>query len=225
MSKSKVNEQAKLKLSDSQRQLLSTAAQRDDRCLTRPAGLRGVKSVKLSETLIAAGFAREVMAKAAAPVWRQDGEGGVPIALKLTAAGKKAIVVQGELHAIEGQAMGGHVPGLMRQAGSVGIAVGNQMAATFSSSLAPAQCEPRPTSKIAAVIGLLLREEGATLAELIAATDWLPHTTRAALTGLRKRGYGVTRDRSDRQRGSVYQIAAPPPRDALEPTKIAAEVA
>ncbi len=29
----------------------------------------------------------------------------------------------------------------------------------------------------------------APLAELVAATDWLPHTTRAALTGLRKRRY------------------------------------
>ena len=35
-----------------------------------------------------------------------------------------------------------------------------------------------------------------TLAELIAATGWLPHTTRAALTGLRKRGYAVGIDRA-----------------------------
>jgi hypothetical protein len=37
------------------------------------------------------------------------------------------------------------------------------------------------------VVGLLQRDHGATLTVLIAATDWLPHTTRAALTGLRKR--------------------------------------
>jgi len=42
----------------------------------------------------------------------------------------------------------------------------------------------------------------------VAATDWLPHTTRAALTGLRKRGYQVTLDRSDKERGSVYGIAS-----------------
>ncbi len=62
---------------------------------------------------------------------------------------------------------------------------------------------------MARVIGLLQREGGATLAELIAATDWLPHTTRAALTGLRKRGYPVTLDRADREGGSKYFI----PRD------------
>jgi hypothetical protein len=36
---------------------------------------------------------------------------------------------------------------------------------------------------------------------LIAATGWLAHTTRAALTGLRKRGYTVAIDRSDDKRG------------------------
>ena len=48
----------------------------------------------------------------------------------------------------------------------------------------------------------------APLAELVAATSWLPHTTRAALTGLRKRGYAVGIDRADKARGSVYRIEA-----------------
>jgi hypothetical protein len=43
---------------------------------------------------------------------------------------------------------------------------------------------------------------------LIAATSWLAHTTRAALTGLRKRGYAVGIDRSDDKRGSFYRISA-----------------
>jgi len=40
----------------------------------------------------------------------------------------------------------------------------------------------------------------------VAATGWLPHTTRAALTGLRKRGYAVTIDRSNKEQGSTYRI-------------------
>ena len=44
--------------------------------------------------------------------------------------------------------------------------------------------------------------DGATLAELVAATGWLPHTTRAALTGLRKRGYAVGIDRADKTSSS-----------------------
>ena len=45
---------------------------------------------------------------------------------------------------------------------------------------------PAVPSKISLVLELLRHEEGAALAELVEATGWLPHTTRAALTGLRK---------------------------------------
>ena len=65
---------------------------------------------------------------------------------------------------------------------------------------------PRGGTKIAQVIELLQRGDGATLAELVAATGWLPHTTRAALTSLRKRGYAVGIDRADKVRGSIYRI-------------------
>ena len=227
MSKSSTNgKAATLKLSDSQQQLLIAAAQRGDRCLTRPASLRDAQSVKLSETLIAAGYARELKAKASTPVWRQDGNSGVAKSLKLTAAGMKAISVEGASPATELLATSGGIPDLTRQAGSLEIAVSKRASEKpSSSSNAPAQREPRPTSKIAAVVGLLSRVEGATLAELIAATDWLPHTTRAALTGLRKRGYTLTLDRTDRQRGSVYQITSRPDRAALKPTQFAAEAA
>jgi hypothetical protein len=47
---------------------------------------------------------------------------------------------------------------------------------------------PREGSKIAAVIALLQRKQGATLDEMVSATGWQPHTTRAALTGLKKKG-------------------------------------
>ena len=49
------------------------------------------------------------------------------------------------------------------------------------------EAEPQLRTKQARVIALLERETGATLAKLVAATSWLPHTTRAALTGLRVR--------------------------------------
>ena len=48
---------------------------------------------------------------------------------------------------------------------------------------------PRGGTKLAEVVELLQRDRGATIDELIDATGWLPHTTRAALTGLRKRGF------------------------------------
>jgi hypothetical protein len=52
-------------------------------------------------------------------------------------------------------------------------------------------------SKTARVIALLQRQEGVTLDELVAETGWQPHTTRAALTGLRKKGHVITSDKVD----------------------------
>lgn len=62
-----------------------------------------------------------------------------------------------------------------------------------------------PASKIAQVTSMLQRSEGATLTELVATTGWLPHTTRAALTGLRKKGY--TLDKKSREGVTVYSLA------------------
>ena len=53
---------------------------------------------------------------------------------------------------------------------------------------------PRPQSKTAVIVELLRRTGGASLAELVVATGWQPHTTRAALTGLRKKGHTIARD-------------------------------
>ena len=64
----------------------------------------------------------------------------------------------------------------------------------------------KPVSKISLVANLLRRADGATLAELVAATGWLPHTTRAALTGLRKKGHGI--ERGTRDGITSYTIAA-----------------
>ena len=47
------------------------------------------------------------------------------------------------------------------------------------------------------VIGLLQRPGGTTLDEMVTTTDWLPHTTRAALTGLKKKGHLVTSEKAD----------------------------
>ena len=67
----------------------------------------------------------------------------------------------------------------------------------------------RGETKQARVITLLGRDSGASLSELIAATGWLPHTTRAALTGLRHKGFVLDRDK--RADGTtVYRISSAP---------------
>jgi hypothetical protein len=59
-----------------------------------------------------------------------------------------------------------------------------------SGNIAAHAAEKKPT-KTEIVLSLLSREEGASLAELVEATNWLPHTTRAALAGLRKKGHAI----------------------------------
>jgi hypothetical protein len=54
------------------------------------------------------------------------------------------------------------------------------------------------TTKSATVRGLLARDGGATLDEMIAATGWKPHSCRAFLTGVRKSGDAVIKlERTD----------------------------
>lgn len=62
----------------------------------------------------------------------------------------------------------------------------------------------KPQTKSAIVIGLLRRPAGASLAELIEVTGWQPHTTRAALTGLKKKGHRI--DKSKRDEVTCYRI-------------------
>jgi len=63
---------------------------------------------------------------------------------------------------------------------------------------------PKAPTKVSQIIALLQRPEGATLDEMIAATSWLPHTTRAALTGLRKKGHSI--DKAKRNDVTCYRI-------------------
>lgn len=78
---------------------------------------------------------------------------------------------------------------------------------TPSAQSAPAATPVRKVTKRDQLAELLVRDEGATLDQMIAATGWLPHTTRAALTGLRKAGYAIDSDKIDGVR--TYRAVAP----------------
>ena len=62
-------------------------------------------------------------------------------------------------------------------------------------------------TKIAKVQTLLQRPSGASLDALCKATGWQPHSTRAALSGLRKAGHVVERSPgNDKNKASIYRI-------------------
>jgi biotin operon repressor len=52
---------------------------------------------------------------------------------------------------------------------------------------------PRANTKIQRLLEMLTTGTGASLDEMVEATGWQSHTVRAAMTGLRKRGYEVDR--------------------------------
>lgn len=54
---------------------------------------------------------------------------------------------------------------------------------------------------------MLLRDEGATVDQMVLELSWLPHTVRAAMTGLKKVGYAIDSDKIDGLR--TYRAVAP----------------
>jgi hypothetical protein len=71
---------------------------------------------------------------------------------------------------------------------------------------------PPASTKRAKLIAMLERPEGASVAELGQRLGWLPHTVRAAMTGLRHAGREVTRSK-DANGQSIYRLAPVEPAD------------
>ena len=163
------------KRNDLQLILLAAAAAREDGSLLPPptsvagqlARIRKAIPLLLKQALVA-----EVEVGNAAQAWRVDGER--QLGAIITDAGRSAI--------------GAATPEAVEQ--------DSAPPATATAGPAEAPAPARPT-KTAQVLALLGRADGATLAELVAATGWLPLTTRAALTGLRKKGHAIAKRKRD----------------------------
>jgi hypothetical protein len=78
-------------------------------------------------------------------------------------------------------------------------------AAAPAAATAP-KVSPRPQSKKAQLIARLEHPRGVDVATLSAELGWKPHSTRAALTGLRKEGHTIERLPSEPGQPSRYRI-------------------
>lgn len=78
-----------------------------------------------------------------------------------------------------------------------------------SKPAATQQSAPPTTSKLDQLTALLSRTEGATLADLLAATAWQAHSVRGAIAGAlkKKRGLTIVSQKVDGVR--VYSLATP----------------
>jgi hypothetical protein len=171
-------------ISDLQLILLSHAAQREDGSLLPvPEKFTGeaARIGKAIPPLLKRQLVEEAPVTDRSRAWRDDDQ--QPIGIFITAAGRALIA-----------------------ADENGKSDGEQIAEPDAPVLEVAAAAPRTGSKTDLVIGLLRSPDGATIAELTGATGWLPHTTRAALTGLRKKGHAV--ERTKRGDVSCYRIAA-----------------
>ena len=166
------------RLSDLQLVLLSHAARRDDGSiypLPEAATRDEQRTAKELKSLVRRKLVDEVEVTDGAQSWRSDGD--LCFGLVLTEAGREAL----------------------------GLGAETQDLGPAEPTEAKASASPREGSKIARVIALLQRSEGATLGEMVEATGWLPHTTRAALTGLKKKGHTI--ERTTRGDTTCYRIA------------------
>lgn len=169
------------KLNDLQLILLTTASRRDNGSLLPAAASvadAGDRLTKAISALARRGLVEERPATDAASTHRTDGDDR--FGMFITDTGRAAINVEP----------------------SNGNAA-NESAASKPTPVAP---KPERQTKSAAVVALLRRDDGATLAELIESTGWLPHTTRASLTGLKKKGHVV--EKSKRGEATCYRIVA-----------------
>jgi len=160
------------KLTDTQLVILNTAAGRKTRAiLPLPKSLKVNKGTGTSvlKAMLSKGLIEERPARLGDEPWRKD-DVGHGLILVLTDAG---------LAALDG--------GATDSAARVRPAKATKRPSAATSAGAPRG------GKAETILALVRRPEGARIAELQKATGWQPHSVRAALTGLRKRGIEVTR--------------------------------
>lgn len=180
----------KTRVTEFQSVLLAHAAKRDDGSLLPAPTALADQATKVRTALgqlLKRALAVETKRPTKGAEWRRDGEEAFGLAITDLGCSAIGLVPDGDA----------------------------DTAPAVSSPDAPSASDPVPShdakppvvpTKTSTVIALLSRKQGATLAEMVEATSWLPHTTRAALTGLRKKGHTLVK--SQRDDATCYTIVA-----------------
>ena len=170
-----------IQLTDAQAVILSSACARDDGMVFPvTANLKGGAVGNVCKSLLKLGLIEEITATDRNTVWRHDEERG-SITLCATPLAFATLGITGDaVHQPDGPA------------------------GTASS---PEPTRRRSGTKQEAVIAMLRTEGGATIEEIMAATNWASHTTRGFLSGAIKKRLGleVTSEKVD-GRGRVYRL-------------------
>ena len=176
-----------IKLTETQTTILNAGAQRPENiALPLPKGLAGAAAKMAVTKMIEHGWLQEVDAniRRGEPLWRETGDGH-GTTLVVTDAGLLAIGIE---------------PVVVKTVVAI-----REHAAKAVASESPT---PRSGTKQAMLIAMLQAPGGATMEEITAATKWLEHTARGAMSGAlgKKLGLLVTSAKED-DRGRVYRIS------------------
>lgn len=170
-----------IQLTDTQAIILSAACARDDGAVFPvTTSLKGGAVGNVCKSLLKRGLIEEIAATDVNTVWRHDEERG-PITLRATPLAYSTLGITDD-------------PEEQGVAPVRGIATADPT-------------RRRSGTKQEAVIAMLRAEGGATIDEIVAATQWAPHTARGFLSGALKKKLGltITSDKVE-GRGRVYAL-------------------
>lgn len=180
------------KLTDTQTIVLSRAATRPGNlAMPLPEGLHGAAAQKAVTAMITRGWLEEVEAnlRRGEPMWRETGDGH-GTTLIATEAGLQAIGIEPV------------VASTVASARKAKLELAPTPDAQTSKPVAI-----RAGTKQAQIIAMLQRPEGASIAEIVDVTGWMPHSARGLISGGLKKKLGLQITSVKEQgRGSVYRI-------------------
>jgi len=179
------------KLTETQARILNAASRRaGNLAMPLPKGLHGAVAKKVVGMMMERGFIEEVDANITKhePLWSETGN-GCGTTLVATGAGLAAIGVD---------------PVVVQAIAK--LRNGPREVAAGTDEAKPAK--PRGKTKQTQLIALLETPRGASLDEIVTATDWQAHTVRGAISGTLKKklGLAVVSEKIE-GRGRVYRIS------------------
>lgn len=192
-----------IKLSDTQLILLSAASQRDDgSVLPLPDTVSdAVKAAISIRALLKRALVAPMPVTDEARCWARADE--IMTGLVITDAGRVALGLDDPV-----QSNSAIAPGttLATESGADVVPITSRAHPPAEPATSPPPLVPAVYgTKLVMLIALMQRAEGATLVAMSQATNWQPHSVRAALSGFRKNGIAITSDKVNGIR--TYHIA------------------